>query len=291
MSNAPSATAVRSRNWVFVLNNWSEAEVEALKEQQFKFLVFGYEVSQTGTPHLQGQICFENGKSAAAVRKIIPRAHIEVTGDLEASIKYCLKGEGTPDVPVNPNVEQYGTRPMSKAEKGQAGADYWAATLESAKRGRFDELSPQVQFTQAKLLDYIYFRELKNRVLEDTTEQHLWYYGKSRTGKSRKARQDNPDAYLKMCNKWWDGYRDQEVVIIEDFDPAHSVLGHHIKIWGDRYPFPAEIKGTGAVIRPRLVIVTSNYHPSEIWTEEAQLEPILMRFKCVEFTLAPMVFQ
>jgi len=94
----------------------------------------------------------------------------------------------------------------------------------------------------------------------------------------------NPDAYMKLPNKWWDGYQQQEYVIIDDFDKNHAVLGYHLKIWADRYAFSAEVKGSTIMIRPRNIIVTSNYHPKDIWGESPNtLGPILRRFRVTEF--------
>lgn len=55
-----------------------------------------------------------------------------------------------------------------------------------------------------------------------------------------------PDAYLKMCNKWWDGYTGQTEIILEDIDKTHQCLAHHIKLWTDHYSFVGETKG-GAI--------------------------------------------
>lgn len=95
-----------------------------------------------------------------------------------------------------------------------------------------------------------------------------------------------PSPYLKNCNKWWDGYQGDAAVLIDDFDKAHHVLGHHLKIWGDRYGFIGEVKGGVVKARPKYVVVTSNYHPREIWDDSSTLNPILRRYRIIKFDKA-----
>lgn len=85
-------------------------------------------------------------------------------------------------------------------------------------------------------------------------------------------------------NKWWCGYEGERFVIIDDFDKEHKYMGYYLKIWADRYAFPVEVKGGRKVIRPEKIVVTSNYHPNEIWeSEPGTLKPLLKRFKVVHF--------
>ena len=122
------------------------------------------------------------------------------------------------------------------------------------------------------------FREVETL---DTLD-HEWCYGPPGTGKSKYA-YSHKGAYIKSLNKWWDGYKGEDIVIIDDFGPNQECLVELLKHWTDRYPFRAEIKGGSIVIRPKKIIVTSNYHPRELF-KSVDSDAILRRCKLSHFS-------
>jgi hypothetical protein len=119
----------------------------------------------------------------------------------------------------------------------------------------------------------------------------LWIKGAPGTGKSAWAANTfSEDVYYKNQNKWWDGYKGESAVIIEDFDYGGYGLGHHLKLWSDLYRATGEIKGGLLPLDYAYLIITSNYTPDEIWNSDAKerpkdpmvMEAISRRFKiCV----------
>lgn len=268
-----------SRNYCFTFNNYPDTSlVDGL---ECRYIIYGKEVGESGTPHLQGFVSFKQAKSISAVIKLLPGCHVEITKDIQASVTYCKK-EGV--------YTERGQPLMSPKDKGEAEQLKWKAIRLAAESGNYDTIPEKIRVTQIKTLDYIHDQASRKRKLDSVPLDNKWYYGESGTGKSKLARETYPDAYIKMCNKWWDGYDGQEVVIMEDFNLEQSkFLAHHLKIWSDHYPFPAEKKGGTMVIRPKTFIVTSNYSIEDCFQSDltGALEPMLRRFCTCHFSRTP----
>lgn len=298
----------RSRSWCFTLNNYSEEDVNRIKAlcpveyfdssslseslvvhpdevgvlpdlglpesvgRFFKYICFGKEVGESGTPHLQGFAYTYHPCGLNGLRSRIGPAHFEITkGSTEQAIAYCEK---------DGDFHEFGTRPVSSQAKGLAEAERWKKARLSAVAGDIGAIDDDIFIRYYRTL-----KEIAKDHMGDVPDAEectgVWIYGRAGIGKSRKAREDYPAAYLKMCNKWWDGYQKEEFVIIDDVDTKHDCLGHHFKIWGDRYSFLAETKGGALKIRPKKVIITSQYRIDQIWTDQETVDALKRRFKII----------
>lgn len=268
----------RSKNFTFTLNNYTSEHLTTLEvlveHKHTRGIFYGKEVGESGTPHLQGFICFTTLKSMKQCIKAIPGAHVEIMkGTIEQNVAYCSKGN---------DFTTLGELPMSQQKKGDAEKQRWAQAKQAAVEGRMDDIPEDIYIRYIRNLEYICAKNKPKPTDLDKLDNH-WYCGPSGTGKSLKAREENPGAYTKLNNKWWDGYNGEETVIIDDFDKYDVALSGHLKRWCDHYSFPAEFKGGVKVIRPKRIIVTSNYTPEEIWEEENTLGPIRRRFNITHF--------
>lgn len=111
----------------------------------------------------------------------------------------------------------------------------------------------------------------------------LW--GRTGTGKSRRAWEEAGfDAYTKdPRTKWWDGYRNQENVVIDEFRGVIDVS--HLLRWLDRYPVNVEVKGSSRPLKANKFWITSNLDPRSWYPEldPETLEALLRRLNIIHF--------
>lgn len=263
----------RARSWCFTLNNWTPEEYAKLRELGLagtaKYLVLGREIGESGTPHIQGFISLKDPKTLAAMKTLLsPRVHLEkMRGTFAEAANYCKKDGLCEEFGSLPTGDSDGRRKAMK----QSNEERWAL----AKAGKFEELPPE---NLAKYRQIYY----ENRSVEERTElDNIWLFGISGSGKSRYVRDTYPGAYTKPMNKWWDLYQDEDVVCIEDVDPSHGEwLGYFLKIWADHYPFRGEVKGGTILIRPRTLLVTSQYPLEACFKDPETVAALLRRFTC-----------
>lgn len=79
-----------SKSWVFTLNNYTDNDEKIIQAWEHTYCAYGREVSETGTPHLQGFVTFQRAYRLTALKKLMPRAHWEKACTADAA-NYCFK--------------------------------------------------------------------------------------------------------------------------------------------------------------------------------------------------------
>lgn len=210
---------------------------------------------ETKTPHLQGFVRFSNAKSMSAVSKIegFKRAHLDrQRGTFKENLKYCSKG-----------------------------GRYFSAGEEQPSRGKRVDLEKLVELSKTSLpwheiveIEPAYmrldrcFKTLKESYLQASrakfrpVDVHV-LYGATGTGKTRFVMELNRTVYKHDCNskgsEWFDGYNDQEVLLLDDFYGGikHSLLLNLL----DGYQLRLPVKSSHTYSNWKTVYITSNEHP------------------------------
>jgi len=258
----------KSRRWCYTLNNYSQDEVEELLSLDVHYHVMGFEEGEEGTPHLQGFIIFKNARYFNALKKILSRAHWEETkGTSFQAAEYCMKDK---------QFEEVGCRPH-EGEAGRREDLYKVA--DAVKAGTF---------TPAEFpVTYIKYNKgiaaLQHALTEHRTEAPTacWLWGLSGRGKTELAlsKCGAENSYIKDSTKWWDGYHQQQAIIVDDFRPDNWEFADLLRFL-DRTAYQKESKGGWLKINSPYVFFTSAYPPSRFWSGN-DYEQIVSRFSYV----------
>lgn len=293
-----------SKYWCFTLNNWTEEEadkIEALREiDGISYIVAGYEIGAEGTPHIQGYVEFEKKKRMTAVKKILSdRCHMEMRRrPADRASNYCKKGdqdknewkelhEEGPNFGKNASFWEWGT--ISEPEQG-ARKDL-RELCEGILSG--DKSVDEICVSDPWMF-HLYGRTLNKaedlmmrKLFRTKMTQGIWLHGETGGGKSHAAFKDfHPDTHYVWPNdgKWWDSYKQQEVVIINDFrgEIPYNTLLQLLDKWPmnvarrNREPMP---------FLSKKIIITSSLPPHAVYNrrqEEDNIAQLLRRIEVIE---------
>jgi len=263
-----------SRNYCFTVNNYTQKEYTEILAQECEYVVIGKEIGESGTPHLQGFVMYKNQKSLSAVKKIMPRAHLE-------------QAKGTPI-----QAAQYCKKDGASEERG-------LAPTGSGKRTDL-ELVKDVLQTSGKMSDVVMVATsyqsirmaeciLKYKEAPRNWACHVsWFWGGTGSGKSKQAYEDlGEDCYTCLATgKWFEGYDAHDNVLIDDMRKDFMKFHELLRLF-DRYALRVECKGGSRQFRARRIIVTSCYHPKDMFDTREDVGQLLRRIDVIRnFPLA-----
>lgn len=136
----------RNRAHVFTWNNYPPTYAAVLDRLDCRYCVAGEEIAPgTGTHHLQGYICWKNGKTIPSVRALLRGCHIEIArGNHEQNDRYCRKTRAV-DADANLRVYSRGDLPSDPADRGRIERDRWEAAWIAAKAGAIEDIPADIR--------------------------------------------------------------------------------------------------------------------------------------------------
>ncbi len=257
---------MRILNALITIYNKTTSEASAVieKEKLISYAVFQLEeCPETKKQHIQMYLELTKQQSLRQIKKIFNdnTLHIESRKGTQAqAIEYCSKRETRLEEPVVHGI------PKTQGKRTDI-----IKIKDAVKRGEkltdiidnIDNLNFQT-IRCSQILKTIFSRP------RETPPNVLWLYGATGSGKTRWVYETFDDIYTKPNNKWWDGYEQQETILIDDYRKDFCKF-HELLTLTDRYPTTREIKGGTIHINSKNIIFTAPHSPYRTWagrTEE-----------------------
>lgn len=269
----------KSRNWCFTQHT-GEDSPPTYYANKTKYLLYGSEICPTtGKHHWQCFIVWNSQRTWDAMKKDYPGVHFEACkGSVKQNVTYCKK-EG--------KWKEFGEQPEQGARNDIK------AVAEEILQG---ETSCEDIICNNPMLYHQYGRtfdkleDIRMRKLFRTEmTKGIWYYGDTGTGKSHAAFQNfSPETHYNVPKdgSWWDGYRQQDTVIINEFR-GHIAYDELLALV-DKWPVNVNRRGREPMpFISKTVIITSALAPWEVYhnrNDKDSIEQFFRRFEINHLT-------
>lgn len=245
---------VKSRYWIVTLSAAQNVYTPTLVDG-ITAIKGQLELGANGFLHWQLAVYTTSRFTLRQLKSILPAgAHIEAIRNREAAFDYVWKDDTCVDIATR---FEYGTLPVRRNNRVD-----WDSVRDNARNGRLDDIPSDIL---VRYYGNIKRLRVDSMVCPERPDiQCFLYWGEPGTGKTRRAfNEAGSEAYVKTpTTKWWDGYKGESNVIIDDF--SGIIRAEYIKTWLDRYRCSVEVKGGAVPLCATRFWITSN-HPIEKW--------------------------
>lgn len=263
------ARPTRATQWCGTLNNWSTDELELFQhivtdDGPIKYLIFGLEIGEMLTPHLQWYLKLKATNTMQFVKRLLGgRVHLEsCKGSALQNITYCKK---------DGDYYEFGTVPPGSGKRTDLDslhADLKAGV--SMKEISNTHFHPYLKYGRS----IESWRCLNSAVVKRSQPKILWLYGASGTGKSLKMErliEDHLDetfclsAGVTGC--WWTGYSAQRIVVMDDLRASWMPHSQLLRVL-DSHPHRVAVHGGNVPLVADKFIITTNDPPHMLYEKD-----------------------
>lgn len=228
---------------------------------------------ESGREHVQFHFEWSERKRFSQVQKLLPKAHIERVRDVDKSRSYAQKEESRVDGPFF----------IGEIGKRKQVVD---VVSELKKRRAIDVVCEHTSLwwrlhSMQRLECALQARNVR------TTRTELFYvYGKTGCGKTMMASRFGKllSTYWHQGDKWWDGYMQQDLVIVDEFHGQCFDNRLLLKL-GDYTPLQLQTKGGQVQFNSVAVIFLSNLPPEDtiFLGKDEVVDALKRRFRVINY--------
>lgn len=246
-----------SRSWAITWNNYKEDDINLLKGygKECSYLIWGEEVGESGTPHLQITITFRKAKRFNAVKKLFSKCHVEKCRDINASIMYCKKEGKYTEIDNREQGLRTDLKLVAKTINEQG--------LNKALIA-FPDMYIKYHNGMEKLNKKLHTKKRNFKPLV------IWIHGPTGCGKSHLVHSLENDLWVSMESlQWWEDYQQQRATLFDDFRIEDCKFNNLLKLL-DRYPYKVPIKGTSTELSSWFMYITTPLSPEKMYKDEKE---------------------
>jgi len=220
-------------------------------------------------------------KSLKQMKKLNERIHFEIMrGSFDQNDAYCSK-QGS--------LVEYGDKPRQGVAKAPSRTAEMFVDIIDHKMSKYDAMIKykHIYAKSYKAISHCMGVQPDPPAYKPKDVTVVW--GKTGVGKSRRAREYLTEMakvkyFVKtpLSGKWWDGYRGEPGVIIEEFSSEQMSIEEFL-ILTDCYPTQVQVKGDSVTFAPEHIVVTAQHEPAKWYSfiTEDKREALMRRINQV----------